>query len=268
MLAVISSEILVQCLCCYTPYPCAKDLWAVIKTNSRGVYDIDEDVSEVATDENNVDRDQFFQENERVICTTSANNDIQPFNLVHGDIEEVANDLDDNTNDDDVEEDELKDIASDENDDAELIYEEDEFADQTAIGRTITEILHFRYIEPWPAWGAVPQDKKDQMWLHFKKKEIKGPMGSTKFYTYTHILKAIRPPLVKQLRGSAYVDGSFGEGESNGLGGLNEVGGSDGTDGSNGRGITHGAGTSSDPIFMLIGIPSTPHAATSNPPDA
>ncbi|GKD16658.1 hypothetical protein Tco_1205816, partial [Tanacetum coccineum] len=30
------------------------------------------------------------------------------------------------------------------------------FADQTAIGHAITEILHFRYIEPWPAWGAVP----------------------------------------------------------------------------------------------------------------
>ncbi|GJR77885.1 hypothetical protein Tco_0090250 [Tanacetum coccineum] len=87
---------------------------------------LDEDVSEVATDENNVDRDQFFQENERVICTTSANNDIQPFNLVHKDIEEVANDLDDNTNDDDVKEDKFEDIASDENDDAELIYEEDE----------------------------------------------------------------------------------------------------------------------------------------------
>ncbi|GKC48738.1 putative transposon, En/Spm-like, transposase-associated domain protein [Tanacetum coccineum] len=73
----------------YTPYPYAKDLWAVIKTNSRGVYDIDKDV-------------------------------------IHKDIEEVANDLDDNTNDDDVKEDKFEDIASDENDDAELIYEEDE----------------------------------------------------------------------------------------------------------------------------------------------
>ncbi|GKA75401.1 hypothetical protein Tco_0781779 [Tanacetum coccineum] len=34
------------------------------------------------------------------------------------------------------------------------------------------------------------------------------------------------------------------------------------------RGITHGAGKSSDPIFVLTGIPSTPHAATSYPPDA
>nr|GEV14497.1 hypothetical protein [Tanacetum cinerariifolium] len=157
----------------YTPYPYVKDLWAVIKTNSRGVYDIDEDISVVAADENNVDRDQFFQENERVI----------------------------------FEEHEFEDIASDENDDAELIYEEDEsdklsgprpshsmansgqmrledhltdddgiegieideFADQITIGRAITEIIHFRYIEPWSAWGAVPQDKKDQMWLRFKQ---------------------------------------------------------------------------------------------------
>ncbi|GKF56144.1 hypothetical protein Tco_0166484 [Tanacetum coccineum] len=74
---------------------------ALVKTNPKGVYDLDEDVCEVTVDENNVDRDQFFQENERVICTTSENNDIQPFNLVHGDIEEVAIDLDD-----DVEEDE------------------------------------------------------------------------------------------------------------------------------------------------------------------
>ncbi|GJW69350.1 hypothetical protein Tco_0123774 [Tanacetum coccineum] len=173
---------------------------ALVKTNSRGVYDLDEDVSEVTVDENNVDMDQFFQENERVICTTSENNDIQPFNLVHGDIEEVAIDLDD-----DVEEDEFEDIASGENDDTKLIYEEDEFdyivnsvqirledhltdddgikgtesgveishavrgssilnrlpapgdrpmidlyadefGDQTAIGRAITEILHFRSI--------------------------------------------------------------------------------------------------------------------------
>ncbi|GJR82699.1 hypothetical protein Tco_0153484 [Tanacetum coccineum] len=228
----------------------------------------------------------------------------------------------------------------------------DEFADQTAIGRAITEILHFRYIEPWPAWGAVPQDKKDQIWLRFKlelepknfieknpevpfdkdytrlthfnptwmkqelwiallnvfnsenwkalseqnkknrntsvggvhtcgsrsftnprkvhctisliypKKVTKGLMGSTKFYTYAHTLKATRPPLVQQSDGLAGVDGSVGEGESN------RVGRSDGTDGSIRRGITHGAGTSSDPIFVLTGIPSTPHAATSNPPDA
>ncbi|GJT52205.1 hypothetical protein Tco_0978362 [Tanacetum coccineum] len=390
--------------------------------------------------------------------------------LANGRIEEVANDLDDNTNDDDVEEDELEDIASDENDDAELIYEEesnygrrlsgpspshsransgqmrledhltdddgiegteisvevshvvrgssipnqlpapgdrpmidlyaDEFADQTAIGRAITEILHFRYIEPWPAWGAVPQDKKDQMWLRFKQlyqwdpkkdelvrkcfmkhaanrfnelesfirteqknrntsvggvhtcgsrsftttrkvieKVTKGPMGSTKFYTYAHTLKATRPPLVQQSDGLAGVDRSVGEGESNGVGGSDGTDGSIGVCGSNNgsqgasgsndvstgdggstsievdvvepvwvndksrehiekykacmtkihgedveshphnqetwnevtpvkRGITHGAGTSSDPIFVLTGIPSTPHAATSYPPDA
>nr|GEV77214.1 hypothetical protein [Tanacetum cinerariifolium] len=34
------------------------------------------------------------------------------------------------------------------------------------------------------------------------------------------------------------------------------------------RGITHGAGKSSDPIFVLTGIPSTPHTATSYSPDA
>ncbi|GKB04861.1 zinc finger, CCHC-type containing protein [Tanacetum coccineum] len=34
------------------------------------------------------------------------------------------------------------------------------------------------------------------------------------------------------------------------------------------RGNTHEAGKSSDPIFVLTGIPSTPHAATSYPPDA
>ncbi|GKD34446.1 hypothetical protein Tco_1249955, partial [Tanacetum coccineum] len=215
-----------------------------------------------------MDRDQFFQENERVICTTSANNDIQPFNLVHRDIEEVANGFDDNTNDDDVEEDELEDITSDENDDAELIYEEDEFdygrrlsglgplhsrensrqmrledhlTDDDGIEDTEISVevcrpdchwpchyrnSYFRYIEPWPAWGAVPQDKKDQIWLRFKEKVTKGLMGSTKFYTYAHTLKATRPPLVQQSDGLAGVDRSVGEGESNG------VGGSDGTDGS------------------------------------
>ncbi|GJW09185.1 hypothetical protein Tco_1571608 [Tanacetum coccineum] len=34
------------------------------------------------------------------------------------------------------------------------------------------------------------------------------------------------------------------------------------------KGNTHGVGKSSDPIFMLTGIPSTPHAATSYPLDA
>ncbi|GKD98815.1 hypothetical protein Tco_1382712 [Tanacetum coccineum] len=34
------------------------------------------------------------------------------------------------------------------------------------------------------------------------------------------------------------------------------------------RGNTHEAGKSSDPIFVLTGIPSTPYVATSYPPDA
>nr|GFA50526.1 hypothetical protein [Tanacetum cinerariifolium] len=34
------------------------------------------------------------------------------------------------------------------------------------------------------------------------------------------------------------------------------------------RDNTHGAGKSSDPKFVLTGTPSTPHAATSYPPDA
>ncbi|GKD24812.1 hypothetical protein Tco_1231026 [Tanacetum coccineum] len=164
-------------------------------------------------------------------------------------------------------------------------------------------------------------------------------MGSTKFYTYVHILKATRPPLVQQSVGSAGIDGSVGEGESNGVGRSDGTDGSirvcrsnDGSQGVSGsndrsildggstsvevdvvepvwvndksrehiekykacmtksygedveshphdqetwnevtpikRGITHGAGKSSDPIFVLTGIPSTPHAATSYPPDA
>ncbi|GJR66422.1 transposon, En/Spm-like, transposase-associated domain protein [Tanacetum coccineum] len=287
-----------------------------------------------------VQGDQFFQENERVICTTSANNDIQPFNLVHGDIEEVANDLDDNTNDDDVEEDELEDIASDENDDAELIYEEDEsdygrrlsgpspshsrvnsrqmrlvdhLTDDDGIEGTEISVevcrldchwpchyrnSYFRYIEPWPAWGAVPQDKKDQIWLRFKQlyqwDPKKDELVRKCFMKHATNRFNARPPWLNSQMGCRR-NGSVGEALS-----QKGLGGSYGTDGSCGekykacmtkihgedveshphnqetwnevtpvkRGITHGAGTSSDPIFVLTGIPSTPHAATSYPPDA
>ncbi|GKD16659.1 hypothetical protein Tco_1205817 [Tanacetum coccineum] len=176
------------------------------------------------------------------------------------------------------------------------------------------------------------------------EKVTKGPMGSTKFYTYVHTLKATRSPLVQQSVGSANIGGSAGVDGSVEEGGSNGVGGSDGThgligvcgsnDGSQGvcgsndgsireggstsievdvvepvwvndksrehiekykacmtkshgedveshphnqetwnevtpvkRGITHGAGKSSDLIFVLTGIPSTPHAATSYSPD-
>ena len=51
-------------------------------------------------------------------------------------------------------------------------------------------------------------------------------MGSTKFYTYAHTLKATRPPLDQQSGGSANVDGSDGVGGSDGTGGSNGVCGS------------------------------------------
>ncbi|GJT92693.1 transposon, En/Spm-like, transposase-associated domain protein [Tanacetum coccineum] len=56
----------------YTPYPCAKDSWAIVKTSPKGVFELEEDISEVKDDDNHVG-DDFFQENERLICTTDIN---------------------------------------------------------------------------------------------------------------------------------------------------------------------------------------------------
>ncbi|GKA84414.1 transposon, En/Spm-like, transposase-associated domain protein [Tanacetum coccineum] len=97
----------------YTPYPCTKDWWAVVKTSPKGVFELEEDISEVEDDDNHVG-DDFFQENERLICTTDISDHIEPFNLAQGDVEEVPYNIDDDTNDDDVEEDEFQDIIYDE----------------------------------------------------------------------------------------------------------------------------------------------------------
>ncbi|GJW37302.1 putative transposase-associated domain-containing protein [Tanacetum coccineum] len=63
-------------------------------TNPKGVFELEEDISEVEDDDNHVG-DDFFQENERLICTTDINNHIEPFNLAQGDVEEVPYNIDD-----------------------------------------------------------------------------------------------------------------------------------------------------------------------------
>ncbi|KAJ0585549.1 putative Transposase-associated domain-containing protein [Helianthus annuus] len=75
----------------YTSYPSkSKELkgWlAVVKTTPRGVYELDQDVSEIEDDD--VDMEPFFQENERIECTVM--DDLLPISLVHEDgrLEEV-----------------------------------------------------------------------------------------------------------------------------------------------------------------------------------
>ncbi|PWA85052.1 transposon, En/Spm-like, Transposase-associated domain protein [Artemisia annua] len=72
----------------YTPYPCTKDWWAVVKSSPKGVFELEEDTSEVEDDDNHVG-DDFFQENERLICSTNGSDHIEPFNLAQGDVEEI-----------------------------------------------------------------------------------------------------------------------------------------------------------------------------------
>ncbi|GJR32478.1 hypothetical protein Tco_1108710 [Tanacetum coccineum] len=95
----------------HTPYPCTKDRWAVVKTSPKGVFELEVDIREVEDNDNHV-RDDFLQENIRLIRTTNVNDHIEPFNLAQGDVEEVPYNIDD-----DVEEDVFEDIISDENDD-------------------------------------------------------------------------------------------------------------------------------------------------------
>ncbi|MFS7966961.1 hypothetical protein Hanom_Chr09g00780141 [Helianthus anomalus] len=67
---------------------------AVVKTTPRGVYELDQDVSEIEDDD--VDMEPFIQENERIECTVM--DDLLPISLVREDgrLEEVEDTDSDN----------------------------------------------------------------------------------------------------------------------------------------------------------------------------
>ncbi|GKE50717.1 transposon, En/Spm-like, transposase-associated domain protein, partial [Tanacetum coccineum] len=78
----------------YATYPSMtkdlKDWWAVVKAMPRGIFQLAEGIlaSEISGDDN-VDGEDFFQENDRLVCTIGTTEDIQPVTLVREEIEEV-----------------------------------------------------------------------------------------------------------------------------------------------------------------------------------
>ncbi|XP_071707070.1 uncharacterized protein [Rutidosis leptorrhynchoides] len=125
----------------YAPYPSMtidlKDWLAVVKVKPRGIYQLEEHVSEVTDDDeddNGNNDDIFYQENERIICPTSTNEDFGPIILEQGEAEEVpTGDLVNITNveTNEEEEDLYDDSDSDEDiDDEDIdIYSSDHSAD-------------------------------------------------------------------------------------------------------------------------------------------
>ncbi|XP_071687645.1 uncharacterized protein [Rutidosis leptorrhynchoides] len=125
----------------YAPYPSMtrdlKDWSAVVKVKPRAIYQLEEHVSEVADDDeddNGNNDDIFYQENERIICPTSTNEDFGPIILEQGEAEEVpTGDLVNITNveTNEEEEDLYDDSDSDEDiDDEDIdIYSSDHSAD-------------------------------------------------------------------------------------------------------------------------------------------
>ncbi|KAK9064523.1 hypothetical protein SSX86_015905 [Deinandra increscens subsp. villosa] len=118
----------------YTPYPSKektlKDWWAVVKTTPRSVYELAED-SSVVVDDDNEDVGNFYQENERLVCTTTE--DFLPVIHVQTNIIQEVDDVNDddhdetateNTDSDDGEE-AFNDEDSDDNDEE----FEDEYSD-------------------------------------------------------------------------------------------------------------------------------------------
>lgn len=110
----------------YVPYPSMtndlKDWWAVVKTKPRGIYEVDESVTEVVDDEN-LDGEDFFQENERFVCNTTidSNEGIEPVSLVTPEvIQEVGANESDNSDEDGDQEEEFEDISEDSNEDDDL----------------------------------------------------------------------------------------------------------------------------------------------------
>ncbi|GKE19780.1 transposon, En/Spm-like, transposase-associated domain protein [Tanacetum coccineum] len=67
-----------------------KDWWAVMKAMPRGILQVAEGIlsTEISSDDN-VDGDDFFQENDRLVCTIGTTEDIQPVTLVREEIEVV-----------------------------------------------------------------------------------------------------------------------------------------------------------------------------------
>nr|GEV82503.1 hypothetical protein [Tanacetum cinerariifolium] len=78
-----------------------KDWWAVVKAMPKGIFQVAEGIlaTEISNDDN-VDEEEFFQENDRLVCTIGITEDIQQVTLVREEIEEVQTALvTDDTND-------------------------------------------------------------------------------------------------------------------------------------------------------------------------
>lgn len=106
----------------YATYPSMtkdlKDWWAVVKAMPRGIFQVAEGIlaTEISADEN-VDGEDFFQENERLVCTIGTTEDMQPVTLVREEIEEVQTALVTDDTNADGEEEEFEDYGDDSSDD-------------------------------------------------------------------------------------------------------------------------------------------------------
>ncbi|CAI9276919.1 unnamed protein product [Lactuca saligna] len=113
----------------YAPYPVMKDLkdwWAVVKTKPRGVYDLRQCVIEEDDDED--EEGQFFQESEAILPSTSsdANEVAGPLShVIEGEIEEV--------NDNDIEREEDEEVVDNLDDSSQYdIEDEDNICDDNS----------------------------------------------------------------------------------------------------------------------------------------
>nr|GEW65725.1 hypothetical protein [Tanacetum cinerariifolium] len=91
-----------------------KDWWAVVKAMPRGIFQVAEGIlaTEISNDDN-VNGEEFFQENDRLVCTIGTTEDIQQVTLVREEIEKVQTALvTDDTNDNGKEE-EFEDMNGD-----------------------------------------------------------------------------------------------------------------------------------------------------------
>nr|XP_043633267.1 uncharacterized protein LOC122604438 [Erigeron canadensis] len=84
----------------YVSYPSTtrdlKDWSAVVKVKPRGIYQLAEDVSEAVDDDgddSDEDADCFYQENERLPCLASTNEDVGPIFFEQREVDNVVNNI-------------------------------------------------------------------------------------------------------------------------------------------------------------------------------
>ncbi|PWA47244.1 Transposase, Ptta/En/Spm [Artemisia annua] len=163
----------------YAPYPSMtkdlKDWWVVVKTKSRSMYELEECENEEDGDDNG-DGEEFFQESETLIPTTSRSSSEteEPICLIiQGELEIVNNNGDETQTK----------ICGDRGaaitpstglssslSDAIYFQEavEQRFTDPK-VSRKITSILKTMFNGSWTTWKEVDKSGRDELWAHFKE---------------------------------------------------------------------------------------------------